>query len=262
LLFIVDVFAFLLVVRRRRKREARVPVALVTCAGVRVGRAIALALADAGYDVALHAHRHVDALADVEAAVNARGRTASLHAADLGSIDGAFALGDDVMARWPTLDLIVHNAALFEEVAFADVTTEAWRTMLAVNLEAPAFLTQRLLPALHRSTEANVVCIADVAAERPLRRHAPYCVSKAGLWMLVKSLAVELAPIRVNAVGPGAVAFPDDYDDAKKARVLARVPLARTGTVDDVAAAVVFLARQSYITGHMIAVDGGRSVAL
>jgi pteridine reductase len=238
------------------------PTALVTGAGVRVGRAIALALADAGYDVALHAHSHRAALDDVAAAIAQRGRLASLHTADLSTVEGAFALGDDVMARWPGLDVVVHNAALFAEVPFAQLTPLQWRQMQAVNLEAPAFLTQRLLPALRRSPAASVVCIADVAGERPIRRHAHYCVSKAGLLMLVKALALELAPIRVNAVGPGAVAFPDDYDHEKVARILARVPLARTGSVDDVAAAVVFLATQGYVTGQMIAVDGGRNVGL
>jgi len=238
------------------------PVALVTGAGVRVGRAVALALADAGYDVALHAHSHRAALDDVAAAVVARGRQASLHAADLSTVEGAFALGDDVMARWPGLDVVVHNAALFAEVPFAQLTPAQWRLMQAVNLEAPAFLTQRLLPALRRSPAASVVCIADVAGERPIRRHAHYCVSKAGLLMLVKALALELAPIRVNAIGPGAVAFPDDYDADKVARILARVPLGRTGSPDDIAAAVVFLAAQGYVTGQMLAVDGGRNVGL
>jgi pteridine reductase len=238
------------------------PVALVTGAGVRVGRAVALALADAGYDVALHAHDHRAALDDAGVAVRQRGRQASLHAADLSTVDGAMALADDVGARWPTLDVVVHNAALFAEVPFDQLTPAQWRRMQAVNVEAPAFLTQRLLPALRRADDASVIAIADVAAERPIRRHAHYCVSKAALWMLVKALALELAPIRVNAVGPGAVAFPDDYDDAKKNRILARVPLGRTGSVEDVAAAVVFLAGQRYITGQLIAVDGGRNVGL
>lgn len=238
------------------------PVALVTGAGVRVGRAIALSLADAGYDVALHAHSHRGSLDDVAAAVALRGRRASLHAADLSTVDGAFALADDVMRAWPVLDVVVHNAALFAEVPFDQLTPSQWRLMQAVNVEAPAFLTQRLLPALRRADGGNVVCVADVAAERPIRRHAHYCVSKAALLMLVKTLALELAPIRVNAVGPGAVAFPDDYDDAKIARILARVPLARTGSPEDVAAAVVFLATQRYVTGQMIAVDGGRNVGL
>ena len=238
------------------------PVALVTGAGVRVGRAIALSLADAGYDVALHAHSHRGSLDDVAAAVALRGRRASLHAADLSTVDGAFALADDVMRAWPVLDVVVHNAALFAEVPFDQLTPSQWRLMQAVNVEAPVFLTQRLLPALRRADGGNVVCVADVAAERPIRRHAHYCVSKAALLMLVKTLALELAPIRVNAVGPGAVAFPDDYDDAKIARILARVPLARTGSPEDVAAAVVFLATQRYVTGQMIAVDGGRNVGL
>jgi pteridine reductase len=242
--------------------DSLMPVALVTGAGVRVGRAIALALADAGYDVALHAHSHRAALDDVAAEVVTRGRRATLHTADLSNVDGAFGLADDVLTSWPVLDVVVHNAALFAEVPFDSLTPQQWRQMQAVNVEAPVFLTQRLLPALRRADGANVVCIADVAGERPIRRHAHYCVSKAALLMLVKTLALELAPIRVNAVGPGAVAFPDDYDDAKIARILARVPLARTGDVGDVAAAVVFLATQRYITGQMIAVDGGRNVAL
>jgi pteridine reductase len=239
-----------------------VPVALVTGAGVRVGRAIALGLADAGYDLALHAHEHRSALDDVAAAVAARGRRASLHGADLATVDGAFALADDVAARWPTLDLVVHNAAIFAPVPFAQLTPAAWERMQAINLTAPAFLTQRLLPALGRAADPAVIAIVDVAAERPLRNHAHYCVSKAGLAMLVKSLAVELSPVRVNGVSPGAVAFPDDWTAEQQARALARVPLGRVGHPDDVAAAVVFLARQPYVTGQILAVDGGRSAVL
>jgi pteridine reductase len=235
------------------------PVALVTGAGVRVGRAIALALADAGYDLALHAHAHRAALDDVAAAVMARGREASLHTADLATVDGAFALADDVVARWPSVDLVVHNAAIFEAVPFAAITPEAWARMQAINLTAPTFLTQRLLPALARAADPCVIGIVDIAAERPLKRYAHYCASKAGFAMLLKSLAVELAPVRVNGVSPGAVAFPDDWSPEQQARALARVPLGRVGHPDDVAAAVVFLARQRYVTGQIVAVDGGRS---
>jgi pteridine reductase len=236
--------------------------ALVTGAGVRVGRAIAVALAEAGYDLALHAHSHRAALDDVAHEVTRLGRRVTLHAADLSVGEGVAALADEVMAAWPVLDLVVHNAALFHEVPFERLTAAQWRQMQAVNVEAPAFLTQRLLPALRRSPSGSVVAIADTAGERPIRRHAHYCVSKAALLMLVKALALELAPLRVNAVGPGAVAFPDDYDDGQKARILARVPLGRTGDARDVAAAVVFLAQQGYVTGQMIAVDGGRNVGL
>jgi len=237
--------------------------ALVTGAGVRVGRAIAVSLARAGYDLALHAHASLEALASLAAEARGLGRRVTVHGADLADAAAVDRLGAEVREAHPALDLIVHNAAIFERVPFAEVRREHFRRMQAINLEAPFFLTQALLPCLHAAPAPCVIHVTDVGAQRPHPAHAAYSVSKAGLEMLTRALAVELAPhVRVNAVAPGTVAFPPGYDEAARAAELARIPLGREGDVFDVARAVCFLATQPYVTGQVLAVDGGRSAVL
>ncbi|MCP3099708.1 SDR family oxidoreductase [Myxococcus sp. K15C18031901] len=238
--------------------------AFITGAGIRVGSAVARALAHAGYDLALHANRSIVPLEALAEELRALGRRVTLHAADLGQPDAVELLAARVREAWPALDVVVHNAALYERVDFAAITRAQYHTMLAVNLDAPFFLTQALLPALHAGKDPLVVHITDIGGERPVSHYAHYSVSKAGLLMLTRALAVELAPrVRVNAVSPGVAAFPESFDEAAREEVLRRVPMGRSGTVEDIARTVVFLAREApYITGQVIAVDGGRSVQL
>ena len=135
--------------------------------------------------------------------------------------------------------------------------------MQAINLEAPFFLTQALLPSLKKSDRACVVNITDIGGERPVTEYAHYSVSKAGLLMLTRALAVELAPaVRVNAVSPGTVAFPENFTEDERRHHLRRVPMAREGKVEDAAQAVAFLAKAPYVTGQVLAIDGGRSARL
>lgn len=239
--------------------------ALITGAGIRVGRAIALALADAGYDLIVHANRSADSAEQLAAEVRARSRDAVVVQADLSQPDGVTALARCVAKIRAPLDVLVHNAGLYRAVPFADISRAAYRTMQAINLEAPFFLTQALLPKLRAAPAgALVVHITDIAAERAEVPYTHYMVSKAGLLALTRSLAVELAPeIRVNAVAPGTVAFPSDFPDSQAQAIRARIPLGRVGAPEDIARAVVFLARDGgYITGQVINVDGGRSAWL
>ncbi|WP_373046710.1 SDR family NAD(P)-dependent oxidoreductase [Vulgatibacter sp.] len=237
--------------------------AFVTGAGIRVGRATALALAHAGYDLVLHAHASVDALEEVAAQARALGRQVDLRTADLSDPDAVDRLAAALRAEHPALDLVVHNAGIFERVPFARIDRARYRRMQAINLEAPFFLTQGLLPSLLAAPAPCVIHVTDIAAERPYDEYAHYSVSKAGLLMLTRALAVELGPkVRVNGVAPGTVAFPPDYDEATKQSILARVPMGREGDPEDVARAVLFLAQQPYVTGQVINVDGGRSVVL
>jgi pteridine reductase len=237
--------------------------AFVTGAGIRVGRAIAISLARAGYDLALHAHSSVQALEELAAEARSLGCEVTLHTADLADADAVDRLADEVRAAHPVLDLLVHNAGIFERVPFEAINRTQYARMQAINLEAPFFLTQALLPCLRAAPAPSVIHVTDIAAERPYSEYAHYSVSKAGLLMLTRALAVELGPhVRVNAVAPGTVAFPADYDQATRDAILARVPLGREGDVFDVARAVVFLVTQPYVTGQVINVDGGRSVML
>ncbi len=238
--------------------------ALVTGAGIRLGRAIALALAQAGYDLILHANSSRDALEDVAKAIRGFGREAYLVTADLSDPEEVERLAVGVRSMHPVLDLLVHNAGIYERCAFEEMGREVYRRMQAINLEAPYFLTQGLLPPLREAPSPSVIHITDIGGERPVPGYSHYSLSKAGLIMLTRSLAVELAPqIRVNAISPGPVAFPESYDEKARRRILDQVPMGREGSVDDIAKAAVFLARDApYVTGHVLEVDGGRSVPL
>lgn len=181
---------------------------------------------------------------------------------DLSTESGVEALAAAAHSRG-TLDVLVNNAGIYESTPFVRTTRAELARTLAVNLEAPFFLTQALLPLLLAAPAPCVVNVTDVAVRRPYPRYAPYLVSKAGLTMLTKALALELAPrVRVNAVAPGTVAFPEDFDPEKRARILARVPLGREGSPDDIGRAVVFLVRDApYSTGHVLDVGGGLGIS-
>ena len=238
--------------------------AFITGAGIRVGSAVARALGHAGYDLALHAHRSVSSLEAMAGELRALGRRVWLYTADLSIPQAVDELGARLRTEHPALEVLVHNAGLYERVAFENITREQYRTMQAVNVEAPFFLTQALLPSLRAAANPLVVHLTDIGGERAVSHYAHYSVSKAALLMLTRALAVELAPrVRVNAVSPGTVAFPESFDAAARQEVLQRIPMGREGSVEDIARVVVFLAREApYITGQIIPVDGGRSAQL
>lgn len=235
--------------------------ALVTGAAVRVGRAIALELAHAGFDVALHFRdRPAD---EVLEACRAAGAEAFTVRADLGEASEVAALADAVRARWDRLDLLVNNASIFEPRAFDQITLDEWDRMQAINLRAPFQLSQALLPLLRAAEEgALVVHLCDIGADNPVSGFTHYSVSKAGLVMLVKSMAVELAPaVRTVGISPGQVAWPVDYEETKRAALARRIPMKRVGTPEDIARLVRFLALEApYVNGAVIPVDGGLSV--
>ena len=238
--------------------------AFITGAGVRIGSAVARALGRAGYDLALHANRSMEPLDALAQELRELGRGVTLYSGDLSDAQAVDALGARVRQAHPALDVVVHNAGLYERVDFEAVTREQYRRMLAVNVDAPFFLTQALLPSLRAGKDPLVVHLTDIGGERAVSHYSHYSVSKAGLVMLTRALAVELAPhVRVNAISPGVVAFPEHFDEAARKEVLDRVPMGREGSVEDVARTVVFLAREApYLTGQVIAVDGGRSAQL
>lgn len=243
------------------------PLALVTGAGIRGGRAVALELGRAGYDVVVHAHASRDKLDAVCAELAALGATGYPVTCDLSDMDAVAALAADVVARFGALHALVHSAAAYERIAFEDIDVQTYRRMQAINTEAPFFLTQGLLPALRAAETggqgACIVHIVDAYVDRAIAGYSHYLISKMGLWHLTRQLAVELAPIRVNAIGPGAVGFPADFSEARKAQILAKVPLHTEGSFEDVARSVRFLVCDApYISGQMLNVDGGRSARL
>jgi len=241
-------------------------VAVVTGGARRIGRAIAVHLHRRGFDIALHYHHSRDcaeALADELCDV--RSESCALFQADLRDCAQVGALAEAVRARYPSVELLVNNAAGFAPTPIATCTPDEFDGMLNANLRGPYFLIQGLLPAL-QSGRASVVNLLDVHVERPLRDYNAYGAAKAGLASLTRSLAVELAPaIRVNGIAPGAILWPEEagsYDASMREHTLARTPLQRLGDPEDLAAAVAFLACDApFVTGQVIVVDGGRSLA-
>lgn len=245
------------------KRDDKVaPVALVTGGAIRVGRAIAIMLANAGYDVLVH-YRHSSAAAEqTKAQVEATGRKSATIQGDLLDERTPAQLIDGVKKTFGRLDVLVNNASLFEPDPDDPFAAEHWRKMMLVNAIAPAALIEAATPLLESSRSGHVINLCDISADRPWPTHRAYCASKAALANLTLSYARRLAPgIRVNGVAPGIAIFPEDYDEQTRQRLVAKVPLRREGSTDDIAHAVRFLAEHGgYITGQIIRVDGGRSI--
>jgi pteridine reductase len=239
--------------------------ALVTGGARRVGAAIARRLHGAGAGVLVH-YRDSDADAErLVAELNAvRPKSAQKVKADLLAPVAARALVAAALEHFGRLDLLVNNASSFFPVALGAIEPAHWEELVGSNLRAPLFISQEAAPELAKQQGA-IVNIVDIHAERPLKGYPVYSIAKAGLAALTRSLALELAPrVRVNGVAPGAIAWPEDgqFDPAERERVLATTPLGRTGTPEDIAQAVHFLACAPYVTGQILAVDGGRSIFL
>lgn len=238
-------------------------VALVTGAARRVGRAIALALAEAGCDIALHFNRSRDDAHRTAADIEALGRRCWPCEADLADADAAAALPDRVAQQAGRLDILIHNASTWSRTPLTELTLDAWERVFRVNVFAAGLLARSAAKHLRQSGRGRIVNISDIAAGRPWGGYLAYCASKAALENLTRGLARALAPeVLVNAVAPGIVEFPPDLDEATRRRLIGAVPLRRCGAPADVAATVLFLVRDAdYVTGTTIAVDGGREIA-
>lgn len=237
--------------------------ALVTGAAKRIGAVIARTLHAAGANVAIHYYSSADAAeALVHELESERPRSAFAVSADVRDVLELEQMARAVLERTKRLDILVNNASNFYPTRIGTITEEQWDDLVGSNLKAPLFLTQAVLPAL-RAAHGVIVNIVDVHAQRPLRDHPVYGAAKAGLAMLTRSLAKDLGPdIRVNGVSPGAILWPDvGMSDELRAGIIKQTALKRTGEPEDIAAAVLFLVRDApYVTGQILAVDGGRSV--
>jgi pteridine reductase len=233
---------------RAVRRGARV--ALVTGAGVRVGNAIARDLARHGWSVAAHYRTHVP-----------RGFAAALQA-DLALADGPAHLARAFRERFGRLDLLVNSAAAFDAAPLEETDAAVFDSQMELNARAPLLLAKALLPLLRRA-RGSIVNVADVGGGLvPWRGFAAYAASKAALVRLTECLALELAPaVRVNAVAPGTVLWPERYPAARRRELTRRIPLGRAGTPQDVAAAVRFLSEAPFVTGAILPVDGGRHLS-
>lgn len=236
-------------------------VALVTGAGTRLGRAIALGLGRERMRVVVH-YRHNRAGAEaVCESIRAAGAEAQPIPADLSDAESARALVDVAIAHYGQLDLLVSSAANFERIAFDALDDAAWDRALALNARAGYVLARRAAPELCKS-RGSMVFITCSSTVTPMKNYLPYVVSKAALLQLARALALELAPeVRVNAVAPGTVLPAEGTSPELAERLRKRIPLQRLGDVGEVARAVVFLARGPFTTGQQIVIDGGRALA-
>jgi pteridine reductase len=239
--------------------------ALVTGGARRVGAAISRRLHAAGASVVLH---YRDSSADAErlaAELNAaRAKSAATVKAELLAPIAPRALVAAALDGFGRLDVLVNNASSFFPTALGAIEASHWEELIGSNLRAPLFLSQEAAPHLAKMKGA-IVNIVDIHAERPLKGYPVYSIAKAGLAALTRSLAIELAPaVRVNGVAPGAIAWPEDgqFPDEERKRIVLSTPLARTGAPEDIAGAVQFLACAPFVTGQILAVDGGRSLYL
>jgi pteridine reductase len=235
-------------------------VALVTGAGRRVGRALALALGARGMHVVVHYHGSVAGAEETARLIAQQGGTASLVRGDLTTVQGAEQVIDEMLAARGTLDVLVNSAAVMLRTPVGETTAADWDAMFALNLRAPYFLAQRAAPAL-RASRGCIVNIADLAAFETWPAYIPHGLTKAGVVQMTHALARVLAPeVRVNAIAPGVVLLPDGWSDADAERLRSTTPLARLGTPDDVAAAMLYLIDAGFVTGEVITVDGGRHI--
>lgn len=235
--------------------------ALVTGAARRIGAAISACLHAAGYNLIVHYRQSAeDAQALCRRLNSLRPDSAQALGLDLSQFDAFDGFIAQAAARWDGLDALVNNASLFFPTPFGQVPAAQWDALLDANLKAPFFLCQAAQPWLAQR-RGSVVNIADIHAFHGLAGFSAYSISKAGLIALTHSLAKDMAPaVRVNAVAPGAILWPErPVDEAEQAQILARVPLQRCGQPEDIAKAVRYLVQEAdYVTGQVLAVDGGR----
>lgn len=241
------------------------PVALITGAAHRLGAHTARHLHGRGWNIVIHYRSRQDQAEAFESELNnLRGKSAIALQADLSRLDQIAPLAEKAIATWGRLDGLVNNASVFYPNPTEKAHSEDWDTVMGTNLRAPFFLGQACLPALRQSGGA-IVNMIDIYSQRPLADHPLYCASKAGLASLTQSWAKDLAPdVRVNGISPGAILWPEgdaEMDPQHQQAILSKTPLARTGQPDDIAGAIAFLLCDApFITGQILAVDGGRSL--
>jgi pteridine reductase len=235
--------------------------ALVTGGGVRVGRAVAVGLAAAGWDVAVHHHTSVEEAGETAARIRSAGREAATVRADLSRPEEIPGMVRRAAGELGGLDLLVNNAAVFPRAAPSEVTPEHWDRVFAVNARAPFFCAREAAEVMG-DAGGCIVNVADVAAFEAWPAYAPYAATKAALVSLTRSLAAAWAPrVRVNAVAPGPVLLPEGASAAERRRARRSTLLGRVGEARDVAEAVLYLAGAGFVTGEVLRVDGGEHVA-
>ena len=247
--------------------NARCPLAgkaaLVTGSARRLGAVIARALHEAGAGLVLHYRNSAEAAAALAAELNRiRAGSAVLASCDLLDVHALAQLARTAVAAFGRLDILVNNASTFYPTPIGGIDPGAWDDLIGANLKAPLFLAQALAPSLHEN-RGLILNLVDIHGVRPLRRYPVYSIAKAGLIMLTKSLARELGPqVRVNAIAPGPVMWPEaGVDEVLRKHIIERTALKRGGSPEDVARAALYFACDApFVTGQILAIDGGRSI--
>jgi pteridine reductase len=235
-------------------------VALVTGAGQRVGRALAIALGRERMHVAVHYNNSAGGAEETAEAIRNAGGEATLFQGNLASPDAPAALVRDVAAELGSLGVVINSAAVMERTPFGAVTADEWDAIFALNLRAPFLICQAAAP-LMQADGGAIVNIADLAAFESWPAYIPHSISKAGVVKMTSALARALAPsVRVNGVAPGAVLLPAGWTPKSAAHLVATTPLARLGDPEDVVSAMLYLLRSDYVTGETLIVDGGRHI--
>jgi pteridine reductase len=240
--------------------ELRGKTALVTGAGHRVGRAIAVALATSGMRIAIHYNSTADGAHETLAQVRAAGGDGDVVTADLTKSEEIPQLVEKVVSTFGGIDVLVNSAAVMIRTPFGEIESDAWDSIMALNVKAPLFLAQAAAPHL-RASRGTIVNIADLAAFETWPAYLPHGLSKAGVVYLTRALARILAPdVRVAGIAPGTVLLPDNWDEKSAAHLRETTPLQRNGSPDDVTRTVLFILDSDYLTGETIIVDGGRHI--
>lgn len=234
-------------------------VALVTGAGKRLGRAVAMRLAQDGADVIVHYRSSAVEAQEVVKGIEALGRRSAALGADLTRVNEVRKMFDEVCEMFGRLDILVNSAANFKHTAFATTSEEVWDAILDANLKSVFFCCQAAAPLLKEARGA-IINFSDIGGILAWPGYIPHCVSKAGVIMLTRTLAKELAPeVRVNAIAPGTITMPGDPPEWE-ADYIRRAPLKRSGRPEDVADAVAYLASAAFLTGQVLILDGGRTL--
>ncbi len=239
-----------------------IPVVLITGAAHRIGATTAKLLHQNGMNIVLHYRGSREKAQAVQKELNdKRENSVILIQADLHITNGLPALIEASVKAWGRLDVLINNASSFYPTKMGKTTEAQWDDLIGSNLKAPFFLSQAAAPHLKKNNGC-IINIVDIHAERPLKTFPIYSMAKAGLAMMTKSLACELGPeIRVNAVAPGAILWPENLDEVAKQRIVSRTFLKRQGEPNDISKTILYLIKDAgYVTGQIIAVDGGRSL--
>ena len=247
-------------------------VALVTGAAKRIGAEIARQLHQENFNLVIHYHHSEKAAQELTDELNeAREKSAICIAANLNDLAQISNLAAQAEQHWQRLDLLINNASSFYPTPIGETSDDDWNQLINSNLKAPFFLAQALTPTLKKH-HGCIINIADIYADKPLKKHSVYSIAKAGNVMLTKTLAQELAPhVRVNGIAPGAILWPEDnhkkpedrLSDENKEKMLAKIPLQQRGHELDITRTILFLAKDApYITGQILTVDGGRTLTI